>query len=254
VTPSSIRVAVSGATGRTGREVARGVAEAGDLRLVAALARRTAGRDMAEFAGPAAAGLKVAAPDPDSLPPADVLVDFSGPETAGPLVAAALERGIACVVGTTGLEPAVVERWRRIAAAAGSSAVVCRNFSMGAMLQARLASLAAALFADVEIVELHGAHKRDRPSGTAAELAAALARDARPVPVHSVRLPGLVAHQEVLFGAPGELLTIRHDVLSREAYVPGVLLAVRRVRDLGGVVERMEEVSPWRQDERRTAP
>ena len=156
------------------------------------------------------------------LDEAEVMVDFTAPEAVAANVRAALEQGVSCVVGTSGWDPAAagtqaVER--------GLTLLVVPNFALGAVLMMRLATEAARYLPRAEIVELHGEGKKDAPSGTARATAEALGG----VPVHSVRLPGLVAHQEVLFGGEGQLLTIRHDAFSREAYVPGVLLALERL-------------------------
>lgn len=240
-----IRVVLCGASGRTGREVGRALVGAPDCALVGAVGEASVGRDVGEVLGLGASGLTVAA-DPLAAGGAAgvVLVDFSRAEAARRHVPAALRLGMPAVVGTTGLGAGDLAAFEAAAAAGGVGACVIANFSVGAALAARLAALAADLFPDIEIVELHGSHKRDRPSGTAAALARSLEGRAggRAVPVHSVRLPGLVAHQEVLMGRPGELLTIRHDVVGREAYAAGVLVAVRRAHALRGVVTRLEEV------------
>jgi len=242
----AIDVVIAGAGGRTGREVARALLAARDLRLVGALGAHSAGRDVGEMVGAGPVGVTVRATlDEVAPPPGAVLVDFTLAEASRRLVPAALRRGMPAVVGTTGLGTEDLEEIEAAAAQGGVGACVVSNFSLGAVLCARLAALAIEVFPDVEIVELHGSHKRDRPSGTAAALADRLS-DLRPagreVPIHSVRLPGLVAHQEVLFGRPGEVLTLRHDVLSREAYAEGVLMAVRRAPALRSVVTRLEEV------------
>ncbi len=157
------------------------------------------------------------------LDSAEAMVDFTAPEAAPANVRRALEKGVACVVGTTGWEPGELGE---LAAARGLPLLVVPNFAVGAVLLMRLAEEAARYLPRAEIVELHHEGKRDAPSGTARATADRLPGDP---PIHSVRLPGLVAHQEVLFGAEGQLLTIRHDAFSREAYVPGVLLALERL-------------------------
>jgi 4-hydroxy-tetrahydrodipicolinate reductase len=160
------------------------------------------------------------------LEAAEAMVDFSVPEAVEQNVRAAAERGLPSVVGTTGFDRDAV------AAIAREHGVACfhaPNFAIGAVLMMRLAAEAAKLMPRVEIVELHNEAKRDAPSGTARATAAVVGGDPA---IHSVRLPGLVAHQEVLFGGDGQLLTIRHDTYSREAFVPGVLLALERLREL----------------------
>jgi len=162
----------------------------------------------------------------DSLPGADAMVDFTRPEAVVGNVEAALAAGVPCVVGTSGADLAEVGERAR---AAGLALFHAPNFALGAVLMMRFAAEAARHLPRAEIVELHHDTKLDAPSGTAKATAAAMGGDP---PIHSVRLPGLVAHQEVLFGGPGQLLTIRHDTLSREAFVPGVLLALERLREL----------------------
>jgi len=160
------------------------------------------------------------------LAAAEAMVDFTAPAAAPENVRRALEAGVPCVVGTTGWDP---EPLGELARERGVALFVAPNFAVGAVVMMRLAEEAAKHLPRAEIVELHHETKRDVPSGTARATAERLPGD---VPIHSVRLPGLVAHQEVLFGADGQLLTIRHDAFSREAYVPGVLLALDRLNDL----------------------
>jgi 4-hydroxy-tetrahydrodipicolinate reductase len=162
----------------------------------------------------------------DELGDADVVVDFTRPDAVVPNVLAAVEAGVDVVVGTSGWDTSAVGGPAR---AAGVRVLFAPNFALGAVLMIRFAAEAARYLERAEIVELHHATKVDAPSGTAKATAEALGGD---VPIHSVRLPGLVAHQEVLLGGPGQLLTIRHDALSREAYVPGVLLALDRLGTL----------------------
>ena len=157
---------------------------------------------------------------------ADAMVDFTAPSAAVPNVLDALTAGVPCVVGTTGWDVSEVDD---VARAAGLPVFVAPNFAIGAVLMMRFAAEASRHLDAAEIVELHHATKLDAPSGTAKATAAAMEGS---VPIHSVRLPGLVAHQEVLLGAPGQTLTIRHDTTSREAFVPGVLLALSRLGDL----------------------
>jgi 4-hydroxy-tetrahydrodipicolinate reductase len=159
---------------------------------------------------------------------ADAAVDFTQPDAVVGNVERCLELGTPVVVGTTGWE---AERERVDAAARerGVAVFVAPNFSIGAVLMMRFAEEAARYLPRAEIVELHNEAKKDAPSGTARATAEAMGGD---VAIHSVRLPGLVAHQEVLLAGDGQLLTIRHDSLSRESFVPGVLLALEKVRDL----------------------
>ena len=157
---------------------------------------------------------------------ADAMVDFTAPDAIVPNVLRALAAGVPCVVGTTGWDTAQVDGRAR---EAGVPVFVAPNFAVGAVLMMRFAVEASAHFEAAEIVELHHATKLDAPSGTAKATAAAMSGD---VPIHSVRLPGLVAHQEVLLGGPGETLSIRHDTTSREAFCPGVVLALSKLGEL----------------------
>jgi 4-hydroxy-tetrahydrodipicolinate reductase len=167
---------------------------------------------------------------------ADVMVDFTAPDAVVDNINGALDVGIPCVVGTTGWDPASVDASARNK---GLAVLYAPNFAIGAVLMMRLAEQAARHLPRAEIVELHGEQKKDVPSGTAKATAERLGG----VPIHSVRLPGVVAHQEVLFGGDGQLLTIRHDAFSREAYVPGVLLALERLDQLPpGVTIGLESI------------
>ena len=157
---------------------------------------------------------------------ADAVVDFTGPEVVEANVRAALEAGLPCMVGTTGWDPRALDG---LARERGVALFVAPNFAVGAVLMMRFAAEAARHLPRAEIVEFHAETKRDAPSGTAKATAALLPGDP---PIHSVRLPGLVAHQEVLLGGVGELLTIRHDTTSREAFLPGVLLALEKLPSL----------------------
>jgi 4-hydroxy-tetrahydrodipicolinate reductase len=201
-----LRVAVAGAAGRMGEAVCAAVDEAGDLEL--------AGR-----ADPAL-GVAVA----DVLEGADVLVVFTVPDAAEETARAALEAGVHVVAGTTGWDP---EALRGVGEA---NLFFAPNFAIGAVLMMRFAAEAARHLARAEIIELHHDGKLDAPSGTAKRTAGLMGGD---VPIHSVRLPGLVAHQEVILGDRGQTLTIRHDSTDRTSFMPGVLLACRRVAGLG---------------------
>jgi 4-hydroxy-tetrahydrodipicolinate reductase len=163
------------------------------------------------------------APDVRGL---DAAVDFTTPDAAPRNVAAALEQGVSCVVGTTGWDPQELDGPAR---EGGLRLFVAPNFSLGAVLMMRFAQQAAQYFPRAEIIELHGEAKKDAPSGTAALTARLIGGDPA---IHSVRLPGLVAHQEVIFGGEGQLLTIRHDTTARESFADGVLLALEKLDSL----------------------
>jgi 4-hydroxy-tetrahydrodipicolinate reductase len=156
----------------------------------------------------------------------DAAVDFTTPDAAPTNVRAALEQGVSCIVGTTGWDPAELGA---LAAEKELRLFVAPNFSIGAVLMMRFAREAAAHFPRAEIVELHNEAKKDAPSGTARATADLIGGDPA---IHSVRLPGLVAHQEVIFGGEGQLLTIRHDTTGRESFADGVMLALEKLREL----------------------
>ena len=205
-----INVAVSGAAGRMGETVCEAVGAADDLALV--------GR----------ADPRLEASLVDVLGDSDVVVDFSTPESALDNARLCLEAGVHCVMGTTGADFSELE------GVGDANLFVAPNFAIGAVLMMELVQRVAAHMPDCEIVELHHDRKLDAPSGTAARTAELIRGAGGNVhePIHSVRLPGLVAHHEVIFGGPGQTLTIRHDSLDRESFMPGVLLAVRRVSSL----------------------
>lgn len=208
-----IRVGVSGAAGRMGATVCEAVEEAEGLELV--------GR-----ADPAL-GVEVA----EILGDVDVVVDFSVPATALDNVRACLAAGVHVVVGTTGFD---LEAARAAAEASEANLFVAPNFAIGAVLLMEVAQRIAPHMPECEVIELHHDQKLDAPSGTAKRTADLIAAAGGNVhePIHSVRLPGLVAHQEVIFGGVGQTLTVRHDSIDRRSFMPGVVLAVRRVGEL----------------------
>jgi 4-hydroxy-tetrahydrodipicolinate reductase len=210
-----IRVVVAGAAGRMGETVCEAIEGARDTELV----------------GRADPALDTALSE--ILGGADVAIDFTTPDTAPENVGACLDAGVHAVVGTTGFD---LEELRTAAESSdrGANVFVAPNFAIGAVLMMRFAAEAARHMPEVEIVELHHARKLDAPSGTAkrtAELVAAAGGNVHE-PIHSVRLPGLVAHQEVILGGEGQTLTIRHDSIDRRSFMAGVLLATRRVSEL----------------------
>jgi 4-hydroxy-tetrahydrodipicolinate reductase len=242
----TIKVGVLGARGRVGSEVCRAVERADDLKLMAALG---------------------SSDQLDSLALADVVVDFTHPDVVMDNLRWCIGRGLHCVVGTTGFDQGRLDELRGLLAGAASvGVVVAPNFSIGAVLMMRFAAAAAPYYESAEIIELHHPDKADAPSGTSrrtAELIAAARLEAGlgPVPdatttgnerargaevagihVHSVRARGLVAHQEVLLGAQGETLTIRHDSMDRASFVPGVLVAVHAVADRPGLTLGLEHL------------
>jgi 4-hydroxy-tetrahydrodipicolinate reductase len=168
------------------------------------------------------------------LPGAEVVVDFTQPDTALGNALSCLRAGVHVVVGTSGFDPAPLRQARAAEGRPQANALIVPNFAIGAVLMMRFAAEASKHMAKAEIIELHHDGKLDAPSGTAARTAELMAAASghSPPPIHSVRLPGLVANQEVILGDVGQTLTIRHDTISRESFMPGVLLAVRRIGSL----------------------
>jgi 4-hydroxy-tetrahydrodipicolinate reductase len=207
------RVILSGATGKVGHALLPVIETEADLTLAAAAAP-SLGLGLAEA---------IAAGD------ADVVVDFTAPAFAADACRLCIAAGIPLVLGTSGLDEQQLQQLGADAAANGVALFHAANYAIGAVLMMRFAEEARQHLPAAEIVEMHADTKRDAPSGTSLATAARMGGD---VPIHSVRLPGLVAHQEVILGGRGETLTIRHDTSSRDAFTPGVLLAVRRVREL----------------------
>jgi 4-hydroxy-tetrahydrodipicolinate reductase len=211
-----IAVAVSGAAGRMGETVCAAVQAAEDMELVGR-ADPLLGTTLEQL-----------------LPGADVVVDFTRPDTALQNALACVRAGVHAVIGTTGFDPAPLTDAKPGEGKPRANVLIAPNFAIGAVLMMRFAAEAARHMEKAEIVELHHDGKLDAPSGTAARTAELMASASGhpPPPIHSVRLPGLVAHQEVILGDVGQTLTIRHDTVGREAFMPGVLLAVRRVGGL----------------------
>ncbi len=211
-----IRVAVAGAAGRMGQTVCEAVESAEDMELV--------GR----------ADPLLETQLADVLPDAQVVVDFTRPDTALENALQCVRAGVHVVIGTTGFDMEPLKQARPGDGRPPANVLIAPNFAIGAVLMTRFAVEAARHMQKAEIVELHHDAKLDAPSGTAARTAElmAAASGGPPPPIHSVRLPGLVAHQEVILGDVGQTLSIRHDTISRESFMPGVLLAVRRVGSL----------------------
>ena len=239
-----IKVAGVGASGRMGATVCEAVSQQEDMELVA---RLDSGDSI----------------DEQSLAGAEVTVDFTVPAVAFDTVSAALRAGSHSVVGTTGWTPEKYEQITRVAEQAGKNVLIAPNFALSAVLTMKFAELAAPYFDSAEIIEMHHPNKVDAPSGTAIATAGAISagRAGKPVPdatesdpegargakyegvpVHAVRLRGLNAHQEVLFGNPGEQLVLRTDCFDRESFMPGVMLACRKVGGLAGLTIGLDKV------------
>ncbi len=268
-----IKVAIVGALGRMGRETVKAVHGASDMEVVGAVNRSGAGMDAGIAAGIGPIGVIVSNDLEKTLKESapQVMVDFTEPAGIMNRIHTAFRAGVRPVVGTTGLSLAEIEDLRPLCHKHGLGAIIAPNFAVGALLMMRFAAEAARYFVDAEIIEMHHPAKLDSPSGTAVKtaemivetrqgdaslpngtpdyrtgaiekIAGARGGQMGGVHIHSVRLPGLVAHQEVIFGNPSETLTIRHDSLSRESFMPGVLLAIRRILTLEDVVWGLERL------------
>ncbi|MGI6165393.1 MAG: 4-hydroxy-tetrahydrodipicolinate reductase [Limnochordia bacterium] len=260
---STIRVAVSGAAGKMGQEVVRALQKEADLKLVAAFDPSAKGQDAGEVAGIGHLGVTIEQDPEDGIEKAQVLVDFTEPAVVKRNIHTALQQGVRPVVGTTGLSMEDISDIRRWAKSAGLGVIIAPNFALGALLLMRFAKIASQYFPHGEIIELHHDQKKDAPSGTAIKTAQMMA-EARGqvvqqqvseeklggvrggvlegINIHSVRLPGLIAHQEVIFGGSGQLLTLRHDSTSRESFMPGVMLAIRKVLEVDELIYGLEQV------------
>jgi 4-hydroxy-tetrahydrodipicolinate reductase len=258
-----IKVYLAGARGRMGRMVADTIPRQPDMELVGAADILGAGEELPLPAGKAPLRLD-AEPETERLRElgTDVLVDFTNKQAAGKNAAAALRAGARPVIGATGLDEDALAELRRLSRETGIGVFIAPNFALGAVLMMKFAEQAAAYFPDVEIIEMHHDRKLDAPSGTALLTAERIARARRPkrqghaeeseklpgarggdfegMRIHAVRLPGLEAHQEVIFAGYGQSLLIRHDAYSRETYMPGVTLAVRKARELTDFVVGLE--------------
>lgn len=249
-----------------GTLVAQSIQAAGDMLLAGGVDPMGAGRELVQYVPDAEPGLTVGghlAGALEDLAP-DVMVDFTSPQVVMGNVETALKAGVACVVGTTGFSDTDLQLVGKWCQSRSTPAIIAPNFSLGAVLMMRFAAQAASLFEYAEIIEYHHEAKKDSPSGTAVKTAEmmAAARDeeftdpgtelervpgcrggvGNGVHIHAVRMQGYVANQDVLFGGPGETLRISHVTTSRESFVPGVLLAVRKVREQDGLVYGLEHV------------
>lgn len=268
-----IPVLVNGAAGKMGREVVKAIAQAEDLTLMGAVSRSLEylGQDAGELAGCGTLEVPITSEFQPMLAfvsqekqPA-VMVDFTHPDSVYENIRIAIAYGVRPVVGTTGLSPTQIASLTEFADKASMGCLLIPNFSIGMVLLQQAAIQASQHFDHVEIIELHHNQKADAPSGTAlqtAELLGELGKSFNPpsveeteklpgargslteagIRIHSIRLPGLIAHQEVIFGAPGQLYTLRHDTSDRACYMPGVLLAIRKVMQLKSLVYGLEKI------------
>ncbi|ADG82253.1 dihydrodipicolinate reductase [Thermincola potens JR] len=257
---------VNGACGRMGREVVEAVYREPDMELVGAIDIRNNGFDIGPLVGLEPTGVLVVRNLNKLLQETDVdvVVDFTGPDTVYKNMKTVLENKVNLVVGTTGILPEQLEEIKKIAEAQGLGVLIAPNFAIGAVLMMKFAAQAARYLPHVEIIELHHDQKLDAPSGTALKTAELIQQNRavfrqghineyekisgvrggefEGMRIHSIRLPGLIAHQEVIFGGLGQTLTIRHDSLNRESFMPGVILSIRKVMDMKGVIYGLENL------------
>ncbi len=265
-----MRVGVYGAGGRVGVTVCKALMEDGAFELVAAVDPKLVGIDMGQVLGPAASGLIASGRFEDfQRAGAEVVVDFSEPRSSASMLPKLAGYGISAVVGTTGFTPAEISRIEKAYGESEGACLITSNFSIGAIMMIKCAELVAPFFDTIEIIEMHHDEKIDAPSGTALTTASRIeearkAASAAPLPgdptrsmrlegargarsdagiaIHSVRMRGMVAHQEVIFGTKGQTLTVRHDSYDRSSFVPGVFLALRRIAGLRGFFDGFEEL------------
>ncbi|CUH96149.1 4-hydroxy-tetrahydrodipicolinate reductase [Propionispora sp. 2/2-37] len=261
-----IRVMVCGAYGKMGREVLKAVYNDGDLDLVGAMDVNSGFADIGELIGKGKTGV-IVGNDLETVihsTKPQVMVDFTNPDAVMPNIRCAIANGVCPVVGTTGLSVSNIEEVKQLCKEKQVSALIAPNFAIGAVLMMKMAQDAAKYLPHVEIIELHHDQKLDAPSGTALrtaelitktrgsfrqghpeeveKLAGARGSDYEGIRIHSVRLPGYVAHQEVIFGGLGQTLTIRHDSISRESFMPGVVFACKKVINLDGLICGLEHI------------
>ncbi len=253
-----IRVLVSGACGRMGNEVIKAISKDGALQIVAAVDKFNTGKDIGEIVGLGKLGIAVRSELSEAITEdkPQVMVDFTTPATVMENIRIGLKAGVHVVVGTTGLSTENLQEIKVLCNDYKVNALVAPNFAIGALLMMRCAAISAKYFSEVEIIELHHDRKLDAPSGTAIKTAEMIMEsrgeaghpeigeekikgvrggEMAGIRLHSIRLPGLIAHQEVIFGGEGQTLTIRHDSLSRESFMPGVILGVKKVFEKSGL-------------------
>ena len=260
-----VKVLVTGACGRMGQAVVKAVLDDKDLELVAAVDLK-GGMDAGTAAGTAPCGVVVSTELSKAIQETkpEVMVDFTRPDVVFENAMTAIKLGVSPVIGTTGLSEEAKNEIKKFAEEKKVPVFIAPNFAIGAVLMMLMARQAAKYLPDVEIIELHHDKKLDAPSGTAVQTAQLIqeVREAHKqghpdekekmtgargaeyegIRIHSVRLPGYVAHQEVIFGGLGQTLTIRHDSLDRESFMPGVVLACKKVRSLSGLTVGLEKI------------
>ena len=267
-----LKVGVLGAGGRMGREICKAVTNDPDLELVAAVDPHFAGIDIGQVAGPNVAGLDIAG-DIDALSRAgvEVVIDFTIADATKRSMEWCASHGVHMVIGTTGLSDGDIDTARQMFERAGVNCFIAANFAVGAVLMNRFVEIAARYMDGAEVIEIHHDAKVDAPSGTALRLAASISQGSSMalhngkqygrdrtertvikevrggvseggVRIHSLRLPGMVAHHEVVFGSVGQSLTIRHDAFDRTSFMPGIIMATKAVKDHPGVTIGLDEL------------
>lgn len=264
-----MNVFVNGCCGSMGKEVVRAVSKEKDMRVCGGADIVNHGQDVGGICGMGTLGIPVAEDFSAALKSsqADCLVDFTHVSGIMKTLETALSLKVPCVVGTTGFDDAMLQKVKALCEKNNTACLIAPNFAVGAVLMMKFSEEAAKYFPDVEIIELHHNRKKDAPSGTAVMTAQKIheaRRKAKVQPgndpteiekiknarggnlsdvhIHSVRLPGYVAHQEVIFGGLGQTLTVRHDSISRESFMPGVVLAVRKIKEMRGLVFGLENL------------
>ncbi len=260
-----IKVAVSGAAGKMGRNVVTAIAGCEDLQLAGAVDLQQIGEDAGKLAGLEPLGVTITGNLQDLLEQkkVDVLVDFTSPMAIMKNIETSLARKVTPVVGTTGINENDLQQIKKWVEQYDTGAIVVPNFALGAILMMKLAQICARFFPQVEIIELHHNGKVDAPSGTAIKSAqlinearfehflpgnslekipGARGGDFEGIHIHSVRLPGLVAHQEIIFGGEGQILTIKHESLNRRSFLPGILQAIRKAPKVKELIYGMENL------------
>ena len=261
-----VKVIVAGASGRMGQETVRALTSSAEFEVVAAVDKLGIGESVRDFAGANVPDIRIQGKLGETLDnvPCDVLIDFTHPSSAAANTLSALKRSVAAVIGTSGLSSEDLSAIRAACLEHGKPALLVPNFAIGGVLLMRFAEIAAKWFPNVEIIELHHDGKADSPSGTATRTAEIISENRETVPrgvvgaiekypgargatvkgvhIHSVRLPGFVAHQEVVFGGQGEILTVRHDSIDRKSFMEGVKLACREVHSLSGLTIGLDKL------------
>ena len=261
-----IKVVISGALGRMGKQSCRAVLDAQDMILVGVVATACEGENLGQVLGIENVNIAIHSDLQATLQQTtpDVMVDFTNPDVVFDNIKTAINNKVHPVVGTTGLSGEEIEYLKRAASRQQLGGLIAPNFAIGALLMIKFSAIAAKYFPHVEIIELHHDQKADAPSGTALKTAEVLAEvrgkmrqglpteyekisgvrggDFEGMRIHSIRLPGYVAHQEVIFGGTGQTLTIRHDSISRESFMPGLLMGIRKVMNINEVVYGLENL------------